>query len=37
MIRAYAERGEIRFATDREDRDVADERVDEIEPVGAEP
>ena len=36
-IRAYAELGEIRFANDRESRDLADRQVDEAEPVGAEP
>ena len=36
-IRAYAELGEIRFANDRESRDLADQQVDEAEPVGAEP
>ena len=36
VIRAYAELGEIRFATHSEPRDVADERADEAEPVGAE-
>ena len=36
-IRAYAELGEIRFANDRESRDLAVQQVDEAEPVGAEP
>jgi ATP-dependent Clp protease ATP-binding subunit ClpB len=36
-IRAYAELGEIRFATGRESRDIADERVEETERVGAGP
>ena len=36
-IRAYAELGEIRFANDRESPEVADQQVDEAEPVGAEP